>query len=62
LIDALLIEKIERDKGFPAVMQVLCSGKKQPDDANFFAALQKADGINAANFNGIVAGLLAETR
>jgi hypothetical protein len=55
VIDALLIRKIEKDKGFAAVMPVICSGKKASDDAAFFAALEKADGITTSNFNAVIA-------
>lgn len=58
VINALLVQKIEKEKGFPAVMQFLCSGKKQKDDASYFEALDKIDGINRSNFNAVVEELL----
>jgi hypothetical protein len=58
VINALLVQKIEKEKGFPAVMQFLCSGKKQKDDANYFEALDRIDGINRSNFNAVIEKLL----
>jgi hypothetical protein len=58
VINALLVQKIEGEKGFPAVMQFLCSGKKQKDDVNYFEALDRIDGINRSNFNSVIEKLL----
>jgi hypothetical protein len=60
VINALIVQKIEKDKGFPAVMELLSCGKKQKDDENYFSALNKIDGINRANFNMIVEKLVKE--
>jgi len=51
VIDALIVQKIEKEKGFQDVMELLTCGKKQSDDANYFAALNKITGINKSNFN-----------
>jgi len=51
VIIALIVQKLEKEKGFPAVIELLSCGKKQPDNTNFFAALEKIAGISKANFN-----------
>lgn len=51
VITALIAKKIEKEKGFPAVLQFLTCGKYQPDNNNYFEALNKILGVNRANFN-----------
>jgi hypothetical protein len=51
VLNALIVQKIEREKGFPPVMQLLGCGKRQAGDDNYFAALEKVTGITKANFN-----------
>ncbi|HXB33016.1 MAG TPA: hypothetical protein VNV35_06330 [Puia sp.] len=58
VITALLVKKIEKEKGFPAVLQFLTCGKYQPDNENYFQALDKIGGINRSNFNSIVQELV----
>lgn len=60
VINALLVKKLEKEKGFDAVLQFLCSGKRQKDNTDYFNALERLDGINRANFSDVVGGLLAE--
>ncbi|OCX53630.1 hypothetical protein BEL04_04870 [Mucilaginibacter sp. PPCGB 2223] len=54
VIDALIAEKVEKEKGFEAVMALICSGKKEPDNAGFFKALEKEAGVTKVNFNAEV--------
>jgi hypothetical protein len=51
LIDALIVEKIEKEKGFPAVIELLSCGKYEKGNENYFKVLEKLTGINKANFN-----------
>jgi len=51
VIIALIVQKLEKEKGFTAVIELLSCGKKQADNGNFFAALEKIAGISKANFN-----------
>jgi hypothetical protein len=51
VIIALIVQKLEKEKGFPTVIELLSCGKKEPDNANFFRALDKIAGISKANFN-----------
>ncbi|SHM80493.1 hypothetical protein [Mucilaginibacter sp. OK098] len=51
MLNALIVQKIEKEKGFPVVMELLGCGKKEPGDENYFKALDKLTGINKTNFN-----------
>jgi hypothetical protein len=53
-INALLVKKIEQEKGFPAVIELLSCGNKQKDNQNYFTALEKITGIQPATFNASV--------
>jgi hypothetical protein len=50
-INALIIQKIEKEQGFPAVMELFASGNMYKDRENFFRILEKITGINEKNFN-----------
>ena len=58
VIDALIAEKVEKEKGFKAVMALITSGKKEPDNASFFRALEKEASISKANFNAEIEKLM----
>jgi hypothetical protein len=58
-INALLIQELEQEQGFAAVMQLLSCGKKEKDDANYFAALKKLTGITRQGFNAHVQSLVS---
>jgi len=60
VINALIIEKIEKEKGFPAVMELLGCGKYEKTNENYFKALEKLTGINKTNFNDSVWKLINE--
>lgn len=51
VINALIIEKLEKEKGFAAVMELLSCGKYQKGNENYYTALEKLTGINKSNFN-----------
>jgi hypothetical protein len=50
-LNALIVQKIEREKGFGPVMELLKCGPRQKDDENYFTALKKVTGIDKTNFN-----------
>lgn len=58
MLNALIVQKIERERGFTAVMKLLGCGKKQTGDENFFNALQAICGINKGNFNDSIQTLI----
>jgi hypothetical protein len=58
VITALLVKKIEREKGFHAVLQFLTCGKYQRDNENYFQALNTIVGIDRSNFNSIIQELV----
>jgi hypothetical protein len=61
LINALIIQKVEKEKGFPAVIELLSSGNFRKDRNNFFKILEKISGINEKNFNKKVWELIRDT-
>ncbi len=58
MINALIVQKIEKEKGFSSVIELLSCGKKEPGNENYFRALEKITGISKANFNSNVWGLI----
>ncbi|MDR1098825.1 MAG: hypothetical protein LBL57_11930, partial [Tannerella sp.] len=57
-VNALIIQKVEKEQGFPAVMELLSSGNIYNDRGNFFRILEKVTGINEKNFNREVGKLI----
>ncbi|MES2778385.1 MAG: hypothetical protein V4651_00675 [Bacteroidota bacterium] len=53
-INALLVQKIENTKGFPAVLELVSCGNKQENNLNYFTALEKITGIQQEQFNTAV--------
>jgi hypothetical protein len=53
-INALIVRKVEKEKGFAPVMELLTCGKLEKGDANLFKVLEKVSGITKANFNSEV--------
>jgi hypothetical protein len=51
VINALIVQKLEKEKGFDAVVEFLKCGKYEKSNENYFATLNKLIGINKANFN-----------
>ena len=58
VINALIVQRIEKEKGFAAALPLVTCGAKQAGDANYFTALKQVTGVDEAGFNGYVAGLL----
>ncbi len=50
-LNALIVQKLEKEKGFAAVLALLSSGKRQAGDENYFKALEKVSGISKVAFN-----------
>jgi hypothetical protein len=50
-LNALIVQKIEEEKGFTPVMELLSCGKKENGDENYFKALEMVSGISKSNFN-----------
>ncbi len=62
MINALLIEKIENEKGFSAVIELLSCGKKEKNNDNYFKALERITGITKENFNVRVSALISSIK
>ena len=58
ILNALLVQKIQQEKGFPAVMDLLSCGRREKGDANYFKALARITGITENNFNKEINRLL----
>ena len=60
IINALIVQRLEKEKGFTAALPILCCGPKEPGDANYFAAVEKTTGVDEAGFNGYIDGLIKD--
>ena len=58
VVNALIIQKIEREKGFAGVWELLNCGPYEAGNANYYAALERLTGINKANYNDRVRVLI----
>ena len=47
----MIVKKIEKEKGFNAVVEFLKCGKYEKTNENYFNILEKLTGINRMNFN-----------
>ncbi len=61
VINALIVEKIEKEKGFSSVMELLSCGKYEKTNEKYFATLDKLTGITKENFNDSVWKLINES-
>jgi hypothetical protein len=59
-INALIVQRLEKDRGFAASLPLLCCGPKVSGDANYFAALQDVTGVDEKGFNVYIEGLLKD--
>ena len=51
IVNALIIQKIEKEKGFAGVWELLNCGKFEKGNENYYKALEKLTGITKANYN-----------
>ena len=61
VINALLIEKIENEKGFSAVIELLSCGKKEKSNDNYFKTLERITGISKENYNEQISILISRS-
>ncbi len=59
-LNALIVQKIEKEKGFAPVMELLGCGKREKGDENYFKTLEKITGITKANFNASMNELISK--
>jgi hypothetical protein len=50
-LNALIVQKIEKEKGFASVEELLGCGHREKGDDNYFKILEKITGITKTNFN-----------
>ena len=60
LINGLIIEKTEIERGFEAVMSLIASGDMYKDRNGFFKILEEVTGINERNFNRKVEEIITD--
>ncbi len=51
IVNALLVQKIEKEKGFAGVWELLNVGPYQKGNENYYAVLEKLTGITKADYN-----------
>ncbi|MBP6794285.1 MAG: hypothetical protein KA143_04480 [Saprospiraceae bacterium] len=54
IVNALLIKKIEKEKGFEGVWQLLNCGKQEKGNQKYFQTLEKITGINKEKYNAAI--------
>ena len=59
-INALIVQKLEKEKGFAPVMDLLRCGPRQQGDDNYFKAVETIIGIKKADYNAFVNKLIKE--
>ena len=60
VINALLIQKIEKEKGFAGVWELLNCGPYEKGNANYYETLEKLTGITRKNYNKEIWKLIKE--
>ena len=58
VINALIVQQLEKQYGFEAVWKLLNSGKFQKGNENYYAILKEIAGVDSANYNARVYGLI----
>jgi hypothetical protein len=59
VINALIVQKLEKEKGFSAVWEFLNCGRYEKGNENYYQTLQKLTAITKANYNEQVGMLIA---
>ncbi|MFN0203811.1 MAG: hypothetical protein ACKVTZ_19970, partial [Bacteroidia bacterium] len=62
VVNALIIKKIEKEKGFSGVWELLNCGTYPTDNENYYRVLEKLTGITKANYNEKVWELIRKER
>ncbi|MBK8391686.1 MAG: hypothetical protein IPL23_21445 [Saprospiraceae bacterium] len=58
IINAIILQKIENEKGFAGVWEFLNCGPYEKGNENYFTALETLTSINKSNYNNMVLNLL----
>jgi hypothetical protein len=59
-VNALIVQRLEKERGFAASLPLLCCGPKEAGDSNYFAALKTVTGVDEAHFNAYIDGLVKD--
>ena len=60
VINSLIVQRLEKEKGFSAALPLVTCGPQQSGDANYFAALKQVVGVDEAGFNVYIGRLIKE--
>ena len=61
VLNALIIQKLEKEKGFSVILELLSCGKYQKGNENYFLILEKLTGITKSNYNERIWKLINES-
>jgi hypothetical protein len=61
-LNALIVQKLEKERGFAAVLTLLTCGKYEAGNERYFKVLETLTGINKLNFNAAITKLVHENR
>jgi hypothetical protein len=61
IVNAFIIHKIEKEKGFAAVWQLLNAGPVAKGNATYFKILEQLTGIKKSHYNASINALLMDT-
>ena len=62
MINALIVQQLEKAKGFDAVARLLTCGRYEATNTAYFKRLEELTGINRANFNTRIVKLINESK
>ncbi len=62
IVNALIVQKLEKEKGFEAVWQLLTIGSAEPGHAAYYAALEKIMGIQKQQYSAFVEDLVKSAK
>lgn len=60
-INSLIVQRLEKEKGFAAALPLVTCGPQQKGDTNYFVALKQAVGVDERGFNAYVNELIGDS-
>ena len=62
IVNALLVKKIEKEKGFEGVWELLNVGPFEKGNEKYYQTLEKLTGITKANYNDTITELINQEK
>jgi hypothetical protein len=62
VVNALIVQHLEKDKGFDAVWAMLTCGKREKGNPSFYQSLEKLTGVTKAQYNEFVWNLIRKAK